>query len=273
MHNGADLLVVDDEPIVIASVAKTVAGERLSIDSAADTKAAGDRLKTNSYRAILCDLMLPGGSGLDVLAIAQMNQPGIPVVIMTGYATLENAVTPFRLGAFDCLPKPFDVGELLGVVQCALRYSDAEHKPPLAVCGESTDRASIIESKNTLYGLGINTWALVSAPSKLVRVGMAHAFADSIRYFDRLKLPAVGEEVTQGKPCAEVSTRDGASCRVWSPLSGRVVDINARVGEDPQAVNIDPEGEGWLFDLEPSHLDSEVASLVCRDRWGDGKRS
>jgi CheY-like chemotaxis protein len=83
--------------------------------------AGARRLRKFEHRVVLCDLMLPGFSGFDLLERVTGELPGLPVILITGYATIENALRAFKKGAFDFLPKPFDVPELLGVVRRALR--------------------------------------------------------------------------------------------------------------------------------------------------------
>ena len=75
--------------------------------------------------------MLPGGSGLDVLAAVRLRRPGLPIVMISGYATTENAERVESAGATAFLPKPFDEEELRTLVRHALDTGVAaeEQKP------------------------------------------------------------------------------------------------------------------------------------------------
>ncbi len=73
-----------------------------------------------------------------------------------------------------------------------------------------------------------------------------------------VELPEVGREVKKGEQAAVVESVKAAS-EVYAPVSGRVVEANARLGEEPELVNRDPEGEGWFFRLEladPAELET-----------------
>ena len=121
MRTGFDVLLVEDEPVVREAVARILRPEGLTLDRVEDVDGALARLRKADYRVVLCDLMLPGFSGFDLLERVTGDRPQLPVILITGYATIENALSAFKKGAFDFLPKPFDVAELLGVVRRALK--------------------------------------------------------------------------------------------------------------------------------------------------------
>jgi DNA-binding NtrC family response regulator len=124
MRNGFDVLLVEDEPVVREAAARILRPEGLTLDRVEDVDGALARLRRSDYRVVLCDLMLPGFSGFDLLERVTGERPQLPVILITGYATIENALAAFKKGAFDVLPKPFDVAELLGVVRRALRATE-----------------------------------------------------------------------------------------------------------------------------------------------------
>jgi DNA-binding NtrC family response regulator len=76
-------------------------------------------------RLVLCDLMLPDGSGMDVLRAARAARPDLPVVLMTGYATAEHAAAAEEAGAAWFVAKPFEAAELLDVVRRVLAHRGA----------------------------------------------------------------------------------------------------------------------------------------------------
>src|SRR5262249_55227636 len=69
-------------------------------------------LRTQRFAAVLTDLKLPTGSGMDVLKAALIDDPGVPVIIMTAYGTIAQAVAAMRDGAFDFIQKPVDLNHL-----------------------------------------------------------------------------------------------------------------------------------------------------------------
>ena len=113
MKAGYDVLLVEDEAVVRAAVERILRPEGLTLDRVEDVDGALARLRKVEHRVVLSDLMLPGFSGFDLLERVTGERPQVPVILITGYATIENALAAFKKGAFDFLPKPFDVPELL----------------------------------------------------------------------------------------------------------------------------------------------------------------
>jgi len=120
---GPDVLVIDDEPVVREAVRHVLGAQGLEV-ATADAGAAGlAHPAAATCRLVLCDLMLPDRSGLDVLAELVRRRPGLPVVLITGYATLDHRARARDAGAADFLAKPFDAKELLDTVRRALTCS------------------------------------------------------------------------------------------------------------------------------------------------------
>ena len=99
---------------------KTLAGAGYSVDEAADGSQALSKLAQHRYLAVLCDLKLPGADGFEVLEAAREADPAVPVIMMTGFGTIEDAVRAMKAGAFDFLAKPVDTDHLLLLVERAL---------------------------------------------------------------------------------------------------------------------------------------------------------
>jgi glycine cleavage system H protein len=80
-----------------------------------------------------------------------------------------------------------------------------------------------------------------------------------------VELPELGRQVKAGGECAVVESVKAAS-DIYSPLSGKVVRVNERLNNEPQLLNSDPYGEGWVFELEPSDV-SELEKLMGADEY------
>lgn len=115
-----DLLVVEDKASLRAMLCKTLVGAGYRVDESATGTEAVARLAQRRYLAVLCDLKLPGADGFEVLRAALDADPSVPVVLMTAYGTIEDAVRAMKAGAFDFLPKPVDTDHLLILVERAL---------------------------------------------------------------------------------------------------------------------------------------------------------
>jgi DNA-binding NtrC family response regulator len=112
------LLIVEDKESLALMLKDAVEGEGLEPDIASTGKQAIDWIASGRrYFAIVTDLRLPGADGIAVLRQARESDPDCPVIVMTAFGTIENAVEAMKLGAFDFVQKPLDVDHLLLVLR------------------------------------------------------------------------------------------------------------------------------------------------------------
>src|SRR5690349_21135194 len=118
----AAILVVDDEQSMreFLEILLTKGGHEVATEAAAQGAIA--RLEGGSFDLVITDLRLGRGSGLDVLRAVKASAPATEVVMMTAFASTENAIQAMKLGAYDYLLKPFKVEELKLVVAKALEH-------------------------------------------------------------------------------------------------------------------------------------------------------
>ncbi len=128
MSEAWDVLVVDDEAVVRDAVKLVLGAEGWRVAAAESAEAALGHEALASCRLVLCDMMLPGQSGLDVIREARRRRPEVPIVMITGYATAENATRAIQAGASAFLAKPFDDTELLNQVRAVLERTDDARK-------------------------------------------------------------------------------------------------------------------------------------------------
>ncbi len=132
MTRACDVFVVDDERVVGDAIALVLRPEGLQVESAPDAESALAHPALAACRLVLCDLMLPGKSGLDAVRAIRALRPGLPIVVITGYPTPAQEDLARAAGATAFLPKPFDDSELLTLVRRVLASTDAaeeERKP------------------------------------------------------------------------------------------------------------------------------------------------
>lgn len=115
-----DVLVVDDEPVVRDGIRLLLRAAGLRVATVPDAEAALAHPAAAECRLVLCDLMLPGLSGIDLLQKLRAARPELPIVMITGYGTAENAAQALQAGVSGFLPKPFTETELLDAVRDAL---------------------------------------------------------------------------------------------------------------------------------------------------------
>src|SRR5579862_8334521 len=115
------VLVVDDEPDLLELVTLTLSRMSFKTRTASDLETARRLLKTESFDLCLTDMRLPDGDGLDLVAWIEENKPTVPVAVITAHGNVESAVRALKLGAFDFVSKPLDLGVLRKLVGSAVK--------------------------------------------------------------------------------------------------------------------------------------------------------
>jgi len=120
---GAEpILVVEDKDNLRSVLRQTLEAEGLGVEEAKDGRSAVERLRREHFAMVLTDLRLPRADGHDVLRAAVQADPEMPVILMTAYGTIRDAVDAMREGAYDYLEKPVDSDHLVALVRRALRH-------------------------------------------------------------------------------------------------------------------------------------------------------
>lgn len=123
------ILIVEDEPALRELIQRSLEKERYVIEVVSDFDTALDKIEVYDYDCILLDIMLPGGSGLDLLAQLKKLRKKENIIIISAKDSIEDKVLGLELGADDYLPKPFHLAELTARVKSVLRrkHRDGEH--------------------------------------------------------------------------------------------------------------------------------------------------
>jgi two-component system, NtrC family, response regulator PilR len=119
------VLVVDDEPDLLELVSLTLSRMSFRTRTAPDLATARRLLKAESFDLCLTDMRLPDGDGLDLVAWIQDNRATVPVAVITAHGNVESAVRALKVGAFDFVSKPLDLGVLRKLVGSAIKLRAA----------------------------------------------------------------------------------------------------------------------------------------------------
>ena len=114
------LLVVDDEPDLRTLYELTLLREGYDVETAGSVEQAMEQLKERAYSAVITDMRLPDGSGLDILRWLEQSARLEKAIVITAYGSAENAVEALRAGAYDYLTKPVDLRQFRAVIGSAL---------------------------------------------------------------------------------------------------------------------------------------------------------
>lgn len=115
--------VIDDDRAMRWVLEKTFKEEGFNVTSFEEGQTALERLDTEQPDVILTDIRMPGIDGLTFLSRVKTTHPDLPVIIMTAHSDLESAVSSYQTGAFEYLPKPFDIDEALTLVSRAIQHA------------------------------------------------------------------------------------------------------------------------------------------------------
>ncbi len=253
-----DIILVDDEDVVLNSSRKILKSEGYSVDAVSTAEDAIELLEGKSYRIMITDLMMPGISGFNLMEKVKVKYPLMPIIIITGYATMKNIMSTFNSGGFDFIPKPFTFDELLAVVNRGFNY--VSHSLSFGSRDEYLKSIINDEELGDYYFLGDHSWVKFCDDDS-AKIGVGLTFCNSMGEISDLQLPEKNREITQGNPFAGIFTGSDIAHRVLSPVSGRIIENNTRVLEDNNLINSDPFFNGWLTRIIPLDKEREVVYL------------
>src|SRR5215471_15403407 len=127
---ASSVLVVDDEPDLLTLYELTLLREGLEVETASTVAQAREMLQARVFRAIISDMRLPDGTGIDLLQWLEKGGRSEKVIVVTAYGSPENAVTALKAGAFDYLTKPVDLRQFRSVVASAMGRMPMVATPP-----------------------------------------------------------------------------------------------------------------------------------------------
>ncbi len=115
--------IVDDDQSIRFVLEKALAREQLAVRSFTNARDVLAALESDQPQVLVSDIRMPGGSGIELLQKIKERHGELPVIIMTAYSDLDSAVSAFQGGAFDYLPKPFDVPKAVELIRRAVEES------------------------------------------------------------------------------------------------------------------------------------------------------
>jgi two-component system nitrogen regulation response regulator GlnG len=134
--------IIDDDNSIRWVLEKALARADIACESYASADLMLQRLQYEQPTVVVSDIRMPGTDGMALLTKLQELSPELPVIIMTAHSDLDSAVNAFKKGAFEYLPKPFDINEAVSLIQRALAHSQAKQPKQQAVV--QTDVPEII---------------------------------------------------------------------------------------------------------------------------------
>jgi two-component system nitrogen regulation response regulator GlnG len=118
--------IVDDDRSIRWVIEKALSREGIAFDSFSSAQEALRALSAGAPQVLVSDIRMPGLSGLELLNAVKQRHPAVPVIVMTAYSDLDSAVAAFQGGAYEYLPKPFDIDQAVELIRRALDESRRE---------------------------------------------------------------------------------------------------------------------------------------------------
>jgi len=171
--------IVDDDQSIRFVLEKALAREQLPVRSFSNPREVLAALVDDEPQVLVSDIRMPGGSGLELLAKVKERLPGLPVIIMTAYSDLDSAVSAFQGGAFEYLPKPFDLTKAVELIRRAVDESlreevkDERHLPAPEILGQAPAMQDVFRAIGRLSQS--NVTVLITGESGTGKELVAHA--------------------------------------------------------------------------------------------------
>ncbi len=256
MKEELDILIIDDEQVVIDSIKRICDINNYKVDFALDAESALLKINQKIFRIIISDIMMPGMDGFQFLNELRNKNIDTPVVITSGYSTIENAVRSLYSGALDFIPKPFSFDEIVSVIKRCIKY------------GELTDPST----KNTTsivhvpcpvkyYRLGYSCW-VNELNDGSVNIGATDIFIKTLENIRTVEFLENDTMINQAEPIVKLIAEDGTINQLYSAVSGRIIESNQKILSDITLLEKDPYFAGWLYRIIPGQLDLEMSMLT-----------
>ena len=181
MHTNSSVWILDDDRSIRWVLEKSLGKNGLATQSFESGGELLNRLSHETPDAIISDIRMPGIDGLELLTSIQQTHPELPVIIMTAHSDLESAVASYSRGAFEYLPKPFDIDEAVAMTRRALAHAKDKNEeatetvdmPSTEIIGEAPAMQEVFRAIGRLSNSNISV--LINGESGTGKELVAHA--------------------------------------------------------------------------------------------------
>lgn len=261
MNNNTDILIIDDEEVILDAVQKIAAFDGLSSDACLNVTEAIANLDKKEYKLIICDIMMPGKDGFELLEIIHQKKISTPVVITTGYSTLENAVKALYEGAIGFIPKPFSIDELTSIIRRGIEYGKIFGNKYEFRMNGNDNLLSVVPCPPKYYRLGFDSW-MNNEEEGLVSIGVTDLFLKSIGIIKEIEFMKIEESIYQGGTCLKIFDNHDFSHQLLGPISGKIIDLNEKIIVNKSLLEKDPYFQGWIYKMIPSNLEQDLNNIT-----------
>lgn len=261
MPNKFDILVIDDEQVIIDSILKVASMNNYSVDYVTFGKLGLEKIIKGSYKLIICDVMLPDINGFQILEHLEKSASKIPIIITTGYSTIDNAIKALTHGAIDYLSKPFTFEELESCISRGMKFSEIIKNLKNCSNYDSQLMYHFTPCPANYLRFGFSTWV---NPEKegLYKCGILDLYLKTIGQIEKVSMPPIGSSILQGQEFMQITDEFGYLHKVFAPISGKIILCNEKIDININLIEKDPYFDGWLALILPDSLLNDKKNLV-----------
>jgi nitrogen regulation protein NR(I) len=195
MASGPKILLIEDDLPLAANLQLALEEEGFTLTHCARGDEGLHRAQSGGFDVALTDLRLPGLGGLEVVRKLHETQPRLPIVLMTAHGTVENAIKATQVGAYDYIQKPFEIEDLIGVLNRAIKTGRLMRETALAR-EESSGRATIIGASRAMQEVSKQVGRVAGKPVAVLIRGETGTGKELIaraiwQYSERAKEPFI----------------------------------------------------------------------------------
>ena len=254
-----DILIIDDEEVIVNAIKMIAKFNEYTTASATNPEEALRLLEETTFKLIITDIMMPEMDGFQFLDIINKKKIKTPVIMTTGYSTLEIAVQALNNGAIAFVPKPFTLEELTSVFVRGMEYVNIFNS--IALEGSDDNLLSIIPCPPKYSRLGFDSW-MIEEFEGTVKIGVTDLFLNSVGNLDSIELLNADENINQGNTALKITDSNENIHQVLAPISGKIINVNEKIIDNINLLAKDPYFDGWIYTVIPFSLESEIEKLT-----------
>ncbi|MCB1188303.1 response regulator [bacterium] len=260
------ILIVDDEEI-IRNVLKRKLEQSTDykVHTAGDGVPALELFKEQNIDLVISDLMMSEMNGIELLRNLKQIKPGIPVIIITGYGTLDDAIEAIHLGAEDFIKKPFDINDVIETIEKTFRKmaEEADQREIIKYIEDENIRLAIpsdFEFLNTVINYVFShlraRWLVNDENLHDVKVCMYEALTNA---FEHGNLGIPGDEKSRLLETSQQAWRDFLMERMQDPVNReKQIEVNLQISETRMSLRVRDQGTGFDFDNHFKDVEPEL---------------
>ncbi|MBT8380640.1 MAG: response regulator [Ignavibacteria bacterium] len=261
MVEEKEILVVDDEQVILDAINRIASAEGINVDTETNGKAALKKVSQKSYSLLLCDILMPEMDGFMILDELHKMKKQIPIIMITGFSTVENAVKSISKGAIDFVSKPFTFEELESAISRGLAYNKLLIKLEGIKSKKNNSDIGFVPCPPKYHRLGNHSWVNQESEGIII-LGATNLYLEIIKDLKSINMIESDQRLIQGESCAEFITKDDLAHHFLSPVSGRIFERNEKLLTEINLLQKDPYFGGWIYKVIPEDIEYDMKYLT-----------